>query len=55
VSGLAGGRRVDDGGRAAQLRNYPHEARAGRVPGLEQLLAAHPDLRDAALFAGHDG
>jgi hypothetical protein len=34
------------------LRSYPHEARAGRVPGLEQLLAAHPDLRDelAAFF-----
>jgi hypothetical protein len=30
----------------AVLRAYPHEARAGRVPGLKQLLDAHPDLRN---------
>jgi hypothetical protein len=41
----------------AVLRSYPHEARAGRVPGLKQLLTIHPDLHDelAALFDGHDG
>jgi hypothetical protein len=39
------------------LQAFPREAKAGRVPGLQQLLAEHPDLREelAALFDGQDG
>jgi hypothetical protein len=39
------------------LRSYPQNARAGRVPGRQELLRRHPHLREAllAFFADEDG